>query len=76
MVLVEKGKAWTGSDAALQLTRYLKPPFSWARILGILPASLHRALYRAVARRRYQWFGSTDRCSLPDPAHSERFLSP
>lgn len=33
-----------------------------------------RALYRLVARHRYQWFGRSETCLLPPADYAQRFL--
>lgn len=74
LVFIEGERTLTGADAALALCAYLKTPIRWLRLFGVLPAPLRARLYRAVARRRYRWFGQTETCPLPAPEQSERFL--
>lgn len=44
------------------------------RILLALPRPLREWGYRAVAGRRYRWFGRRDVCRLPSPEERARFL--
>jgi predicted DCC family thiol-disulfide oxidoreductase YuxK len=62
------------STAALAVTSGLGPPWSWLSIFRIVPAALRDAIYDAIARRRYRWFGRSDVCELPSPDHRARFL--
>jgi predicted DCC family thiol-disulfide oxidoreductase YuxK len=41
--------------------------------MRLLPRAPRDALYRALARRRYRWFGTTA-CHVPTPAQRARFL--
>ncbi len=75
MVLIEADRTLQGPDAALALCVYLKRPYRWLRGLRIFPAPIRRLGYRAIARRRYRWFGKTESCPLPSPEQAERFLS-
>ncbi|MBI2193052.1 MAG: DUF393 domain-containing protein [Planctomycetes bacterium] len=44
---------------------------SWLRWI---PRPLRDTVYRWIAAHRYQWFGRTDSCRLPDPGVQQRFL--
>ena len=74
VVLVEGHRVWTRSDAALEVLRRLGPPWSVVGVARLLPNRLRDALYDALARRRYAWFGRRDTCALPTPELAERFL--
>ena len=41
---------------------------------GIVPRPIRDAVYRWIARNRYQWFGKRDTCRLPTLEERERFL--
>lgn len=74
LVLIERGRAWRYSSAALRVTRHLK---SWHRILYpllIFPAFIRDAVYRLIARNRYRWWGRRESCWLPAPELKQRFL--
>jgi predicted DCC family thiol-disulfide oxidoreductase YuxK len=43
-------------------------------IARLVPPGLADALYAAVARRRYRFFGRFDACPLPRPEWRDRFL--
>ncbi|MGC4095627.1 MAG: thiol-disulfide oxidoreductase DCC family protein [Nitrospira sp.] len=73
-VLVEEGKAYTESGAALRVARRLSGlwPIFYAGI--ILPSVLRDPVYRFIARHRYRWFGKSDSCMMPSPELRARFL--
>ena len=74
IVLIEDGKAWTASDAVLQISRHMNglwPVLRWARIL---PKSLRDAVYNWIATHRYTWFGKRESCRVPTPEERSRFL--
>lgn len=74
LVLIEDGKAWRFSAAALRIFKKLK---SWHRILYpfiFLPAFLRDPIYKFIARNRYRWFGRQESCRLPTPELRQRFL--
>jgi predicted DCC family thiol-disulfide oxidoreductase YuxK len=74
VVLVDNGRIYTRSDAALRIARGLRFPWALAYTLVIVPRSLRDWVYEAIARRRYRWFGRQDRCMIPGPSIRGRFL--
>jgi predicted DCC family thiol-disulfide oxidoreductase YuxK len=74
IVLIENGRAWTRSSAALRIARGLSFPWSLAYALIVVPRPLRDWVYEIVARNRYRWFGKRDVCMVPTPALRSRFL--
>lgn len=74
LVLVEGGRAYTKSTAAIRIAERLGWPYRAARIARILPVCVRDRLYDVVADNRYDWFGRKDRCMVPDEDVSDRFL--
>lgn len=74
VVLIEDGKLYTNSTAALRIARYLRWPWRWARAFVIVPRPVRDLLYRWFARHRYAWFGKTESCRVPTPELRARFL--
>ncbi len=74
VVLIDGGRAYERSEAALRIAVYLKGPVRLLRIGRILPKKLRDALYDLVARRRYRWFGKRKECRMPEPGIKDRFL--
>ncbi len=73
-VLVENGRLYHRSTAALRVCRYLGGAWPLCRILLLVPRFIRDGLYNWVARNRYQWFGKSDTCRVPTPELRERFL--
>jgi len=74
VILVEGGRWYKESDAALRIARLLGGPWKAMGILRLLPRPLRDRLYRFIARHRYRWFGKRESCWLPTPELRERFL--
>ncbi|QHL88342.1 DUF393 domain-containing protein [Nibribacter ruber] len=75
VLLLENGKLYQKSTAALRIARHLTGGWSWAYGFIILPAFLRDLAYGVVARNRYRWFGQQESCMLPTPALKSRFLA-
>lgn len=75
VVLIEDGRAYLESEAALRIASDLGAPWSWLRFAKVVPAKWRNVVYRQVARHRYQWFGKREVCWLPTPELSSRFLT-
>lgn len=74
LVFIENSEAYTHSDAALHIARYLKFPYSWISIGIFLPKFMRNAVYNFIAKNRYKWFGKNESCMLPNPKIKYRFL--
>jgi predicted DCC family thiol-disulfide oxidoreductase YuxK len=48
--------------------------WSVARVVKIMPRPVRNWLYDFVARHRYQVFGKSESCMLPDPKQRHKFL--
>jgi predicted DCC family thiol-disulfide oxidoreductase YuxK len=74
IVLVEGGKVYTRSTAALRIARRLTFPWPLAFVFFAVPRPLRDWFYAVVARHRYRWFGRRDHCMVPTPALRSRFI--
>jgi predicted DCC family thiol-disulfide oxidoreductase YuxK len=74
LVLVENGRAWSRSTAALRVARRLKFPWPMAYVFILVPRPLRDWIYDRVARHRYQWFGRRAVCMVPTPDLRARFI--
>jgi predicted DCC family thiol-disulfide oxidoreductase YuxK len=74
IVLIEGGRAYARSTAALRIARRLRFPWNALAAGLIVPRPIRDAVYDWVARHRYGWFGRTDVCELPPPEWRDRFL--
>lgn len=74
VVLIEKGKVYEKSTAALRIARHLGG--AWPLLYGfyIVPAFIRDGVYSWIARNRYRWFGQKEHCMMPQPEWKERFL--
>ena len=74
VVLVEGGRAYTRSAAALRIARRLDGAWPLLYGLTIVPRPIADAVYGFVARHRYRWFGQSETCRVPTPELRGRFL--
>ena len=75
VLLIENGKMYLGSTAALKMGQTLKFPWSYLSYVGFIAPKLIRDLvYNQIAVNRYQWFGKRDFCMIPTESLKARFL--
>lgn len=74
IILIEEGKAYVKSTAALKIARGLSG--GWPLLYGfvILPESLRNWVYDWIAKNRYKWFGKRESCMIPTPELLNKFL--
>jgi predicted DCC family thiol-disulfide oxidoreductase YuxK len=75
MIVIAEGSALVYSDAALAIGRALGGMAGVLARLGlVIPRPLRNAAYRAMAKRRYRWFGQKESCMVPTPDVRSLFL--
>ena len=74
IVLIEHGKVYRKSTAALKIARQLGKGWQLNYVCMIIPPGFRDFIYDLVARSRYRLFGKSVRCFVPEPAIRERFL--
>jgi predicted DCC family thiol-disulfide oxidoreductase YuxK len=74
VILIEKGKAYTASSAAIRICRHLDGAWKLMYGLIIIPKFLRDAVYNLISRNRYSWFGKKDKCMIPSAKDKDRFL--
>lgn len=74
-ILIEDGKAYSKSEAALRIARHLTGLWPVLYPLIFLPAFLRDVLYNIIAKNRYKWFGKMNECMMPDAELRARFLN-
>jgi len=74
LVLVEEGKVYLGSTAALRVARFLGGGWPLFYGLIIIPKGVRDRIYQWISRNRYQWFGRRDTCRIPTASESAHFL--
>jgi predicted DCC family thiol-disulfide oxidoreductase YuxK len=73
-LLLERGRVFTKSTAALRIARQLSGLWPLLSLGIVIPRLLRDAVYDYIARRRYRWKGKSDTCRVPTPAERERFV--
>jgi predicted DCC family thiol-disulfide oxidoreductase YuxK len=74
VILVDQGRVYERSDAALVIAGRLGLPWSLARVGWVVPRFMRDGVYRWVARNRYRWFGKREACMVPTPELRARFM--
>jgi predicted DCC family thiol-disulfide oxidoreductase YuxK len=74
VAVIDGGRIYVKSDAALYVLDRLPSPWRLLRVLRILPRTWRDRLYDFVARNRYHWFGKRAACLRPPPGAAARFL--
>jgi len=75
LILIEGGKAYEKSSAALRIAGRLKWPWPIFSMLRIIPRPVRDWCYDQFAKRRYRWFGRLDTCPIPNQDWRSRFLN-
>jgi predicted DCC family thiol-disulfide oxidoreductase YuxK len=73
-LLLESGRMFSRSTAALRLARRLGGVWSMFYYLVLVPRPLRDAVYALIAKYRYRLFGRSDACTMPTPEQKRRFL--
>ncbi|XP_057854167.2 uncharacterized protein LOC131064147 isoform X1 [Cryptomeria japonica] len=68
------GLCHQASTAALKILSYLPVPYSILSSFLIIPTPLRDAVYDYVAKHRYDWFGKSVECIVPDNEVFDRFI--
>ncbi len=74
-VLIQEGRVYNRSTAALKVVKQLKGPVKLLYGFIIVPKFIRDAVYRLFARNRYKWFGKKDSCMVPGISIANRFLN-
>ncbi|MGG2112227.1 thiol-disulfide oxidoreductase DCC family protein [Lysinibacillus pakistanensis] len=75
VILIEHGKAYAESTAALRISRKLDGFWPICYLFTLVPPFLRNSVYRVVAKNRYRLFGQKKMCLLPTPSQQKRFLN-
>ena len=74
-MLVEGGRAYVKSAAALKIAERFSWPGKMLVVLTIVPAPVRDWGYGFIARHRYSWFGKREACMVPTKELRARFLA-
>lgn len=75
LVLVENGKVYFRSTAALRIAKKLNRPWPLFYFLITIPAFLRDPVYNWIGKNRYRWFGKKSTCRIPTAEEKQKFLS-
>jgi predicted DCC family thiol-disulfide oxidoreductase YuxK len=74
-VLIDAGRYYLRSDAALEVARKLPGLWRYLVWLRFIPRPVRDGFYQLLGRYRYRLFGQRPLCLLPSPAIRQRLLS-
>ena len=74
VILIDNGKVYTQSSAAIRICKYLSGGWKLCYGFIIIPKFIRDFFYNIIARNRYKWFGKRNVCMIPTAELKERFL--
>ena len=74
-VLIQNGKVFLKSTAALQIAKQLSGPVKLLYGFIIVPSFIRNTVYTVIAKNRYKWFGKKDSCMIPTASLKAKFLN-
>lgn len=74
IVLLQNGKLYYKSTAALRIAKKLNGLWPLLSICLVIPPFIRDAVYTFIANNRYKWFGKKDVCQIPLHVDKSRFL--
>lgn len=75
IILIENGKAYSRSTAALRISKRLSGLYCLLYVFIIVPPFIRNAIYDLVAKNRYKWFGKKKECMVPTEEMRSKFIS-
>jgi predicted DCC family thiol-disulfide oxidoreductase YuxK len=75
LVLIEDGKVYFRSSAALRIAKNLSGLWPIFYLFIFLPTSLRDPVYDWIGSNRYKWFGKKNTCRVPTESEKAKFLS-
>lgn len=74
LAVIDGGRLYRKSAAALHLLRETRWPWPLLGVLALVPRVLRDAAYDYIGARRYRWWGRTQSCVIADPDWRSRLL--
>lgn len=74
-ILIENGRLYKRSTAALRVARRLQGGWKLLYAFIILPPFLRDGIYNMISRNRYKWFGRKEACWLPTKELNNLFIA-
>lgn len=75
IILIEDGRVFTKSSAALRIARRMRWPWPLATIFLAVPRFIRDAVYMTVSRNRHRLMGNADVCAVPPPELRGRIIT-
>ncbi len=75
LVLIEDGKIFFRSTAALKIAKNLSGFWPFLYVFMVIPTFLRDRVYNWIGRNRYRWFGKKSTCRLPTEEEKAKFLT-
>jgi len=74
LVLIQGDNFYLYSDAALRTMAVMDWPWRGMAVFALVPSPVRDAVYRLVAKHRYQVFGKQESCRVPTGDFRRRFI--
>ncbi len=74
VILIENGKYYAKSTAALRIVAYFGIAWKFLAIFYLVPRFIRDYFYEIIAKNRYKWFGKKETCMLPSKEQRALFL--
>lgn len=74
VLLIEDGKLYSQSTAALRILKKLNGAWPVLYAFIIVPKPIRDLVYDFIAKNRYKWFGRKDECMIPTPELRAKFV--
>ena len=74
VILIADGNIYRESTAVLKIAYGMGGFWSLLYVFIIIPGFIRNAVYRWVAKRRYQIWGKRERCMVPTPELIKKFI--
>jgi len=75
IALIEGGKVYEKSTAALNITKHLSNFYYLLYYFIVIPVFIRDRIYNFIAKNRYKWYGKRESCMIPSLELKNRFLS-
>jgi predicted DCC family thiol-disulfide oxidoreductase YuxK len=74
LLVLDRSQILTLSGGAMRIARYMPWPWKLLSAFWVVPWFMRDAVYKLIARHRYQIFGYAQACRMPTPAIRAKFL--
>ncbi len=75
ILLLENGRLYTKSSAALRVARKLNGVIPLLYTFIIVPKFMRDWVYDWIAKNRYKWWGKQESCWVPTPELKNKFIA-